>query len=104
MRFALAFLLIRVAARFLAFGFSEIFFVFSFAFILGGTSLFQSNGNGLAAVLDLAALATASAFELTVLELVHDATGGFSLTGRCLRHNRFLHLMVLTARTQRFAG
>src|SRR4029077_16054495 len=95
MRFALAFLLVGLAARFLAFGFAEISFVFPFAFVLGGTRLFQRNGDGLTAALVLASLAAASAFEFAVLELVHNATGGFSLTGRCLRHSRFLNLMVL---------
>ena len=80
-----AFLLICLAARFLAFSFSEISFVFPFAFVLGGTGLVQRNGDGLAAAPDLAALAAASAFELAVLEFAHNATGGLSLTGRCLR-------------------
>jgi hypothetical protein len=47
MRFTLALLLIRLAARFLALGFGEICFVFPFAFILGGTGLVQRNGDGL---------------------------------------------------------
>ena len=69
MRFALALLLVRLAARFLAFGFGKIAFVFPFAFVLRGAGFFQRYGNGLAAALDLAALAAASAFEFAVLEL-----------------------------------
>ena len=70
MRFTLALLLVRLAARFLAFGFGEISFVFPFTLVLGGAGFFQRNGDGLAAALDLAALAAGSAFEFAVLELV----------------------------------
>jgi len=63
MRFAFALLLVGLAARFLAFRFREISFVLAVAFILRSAGLFQRYGDGLAAALDLATLAAASALE-----------------------------------------
>ena len=80
MRFSFAFLLAGAAARFLAFGAPQIAAIAALAFILGGASFLQRNGNGLPPALDLAAFAAATALELAVLELVHHPAGDSLLT------------------------
>jgi hypothetical protein len=63
-----------------------ILFVFALAFVLRRASFPQSNGDCLTAAFDLAAFAAAPAPEFAVLELVHHAAGGLSLTGRFALH------------------
>jgi hypothetical protein len=80
MGLALFFLLVGVPARFLALGLGKVSLVSLAALILGGAGLFERNRNRLAAAFDFAALSTAPALQFAVLELVHHAARGLSLT------------------------
>jgi hypothetical protein len=80
-RLALALLLIRITAGFLAFGFREIALVLAFAFVFRGAGLLKRDSNGLTAAFDLSGLAPWTALQLAMFELMYDSTHGPALSG-----------------------
>ena len=74
MRLSLFLLLAGFAARFLALRFGEAPLVLGFASVFRSPRFMYGDGDGLLAAFDLAAFAAWAAFELAMLEFVHDAS------------------------------
>jgi hypothetical protein len=74
-------LLVSFAAGFFLLRAGKIPLVLALVLIFRCAGFFQSNSDGLPPAFHLATLSTAPAFEFTVLELMHDTSGRFSLSG-----------------------
>src|SRR5436305_539787 len=85
-RLALTLLLRGLATGFLGFGASEVLLVFGLALVLGSARFLERDRNRLTPALHLAAPSFRTAFQLGMLEFVHDSSGRLSLSRRGRSH------------------